>query len=167
MKFTLIVAHDKNKAIGRNGDMPWHLPNDLKWFRKQTIHKIVLMGRATWEALPDNYKPLPNRTNLVLTTQKNYKAKGAVTCHSIADAITIANAKECNELMIVGGGQIYELFYPIADKLIITEVKTAVKDADTFFVEYDKTDWVKEFSESHQADTKHKFDYEFILYRKG
>lgn len=166
MRFTLIVAHDQERAIGKDGDMPWHLPNDLKWFRKQTIHKVILMGRATWEALPDNYKPLPNRTNLVLTSQTNYKAKGAIVCNSIADAITIANAKECNELMIVGGGQIYNLFYPLADKLIITEIKTTVEHADTFFVDYNKKDWINEFTESHPVDQKHKYPYEFLIYRK-
>jgi len=167
LKITLVVAHDNNKAIGKDGDMPWHLPNDLKWFKKKTIHKMIVMGRATWESLPDQYKPLPNRVNLVMTKNQSFSVNGAVACHSLEEVLTIAKAKNVNELMIVGGGKIYELFYPLADQMVITEVNATIDHPDTFFVDYTEKDWYESFSESHQKDDKHVFDYKFRILKKS
>ncbi len=167
MNITLIVAHDNNNAIGKDGDLPWHLPNDLKWFKKKTINKMIVMGRTTWDSLEDKYKPLPKRVNLVMTTNLNFRAKGAVVCHSLSDVFTIALAKNIDELLVVGGGKIYELFYPLADQMIITEVDTTIQEADTYFVNYDTKDWYESFSESHAKDEKHAFDYTFKIFKKS
>lgn len=164
MKITLIVAHDKNGAIGKDGDLPWHLPKDLKWFKKKTLHKPIVMGRTTWESL--SIQPLPKRLNIVMTTQSKYKANGAVVCHSLQDVLTIALAKKADELMITGGGEIYKLFYPLADEMIITKVNTSIDGADTHFVEYPEKDWFVDFSEQHTADEKHQFSYEFQILKR-
>ena len=164
MKISLIVAHDNNKAIGKNGQLPWHLPDDLKWFKKKTVNQIVVMGRTTWEGL--QIQPLPRRLNLVMTTKQDYKAEGAVVCHSLNDVFTVASAKEAKELLIAGGGEMYKLFYPLADELILTEVNTEVKDADTFFIDYNQKDWYEIFNEHHKADEKHEFDFTFRILKR-
>ena len=164
MRISLIVAHDKNKAIGKDGDLPWHLPDDLKWFKKKTLDHFIVMGRNTWESL--QIKPLPSRINLVMTNQNNYKAEGAIVCNSIQDVLTVAMAKQAKELLITGGGEIYNLFYPLADELIVTEVNTEVNQPDTYFLDYQKKHWHNIFEEHHKADTKHKFDFTFKIYKR-
>ena len=164
MRISLIVAHDKNKAIGKNGDLPWHLPDDLKWFKKKTLDHIIVMGRTTWEGL--SLKPLPSRINLVMTGQKDYKADGAVVCHSMNDVLTIAMAKQAKELLITGGGEIYKLFYPLADELIVTEVNTEVENPDTHFLDYKKKHWHQIFNEHHQADAQHNHEFTFKIYQR-
>lgn len=166
MKITLIVAHDQNKAIGKDGDLPWHLPNDLKWFKKHTLNHMVVMGRSTWESIPKKYRPLPQRINVVLTHQQDYLAKGAVVCNGLQEIIRLAQAKNEKELFITGGGQIYQLFYPLADKMIITEVDTVIQDADTHFIDYKPNDWYESFSESHSQDEKHAFPFKFRILKK-
>ncbi len=164
MKITLIVAHDQNKAIGKAGQLPWHLPNDLKWFKKNTLNKLIVMGRTTWEGL--QLQPLPRRINLVMTTKQNYTARGAVVCHSMQEVFTIAMAKNCQELMITGGGEIYKLFYPLADEMIITEVATAISKPDAYFVDYKPKHWYESFEEPHPKDENHAFAYSFKIYKR-
>ena len=164
MKITLIVAHDQNKAIGKAGGLPWHLPRDLKWFKRHTVNKLIVMGRTTWEGL--SIKPLPSRTNIVMTSQDDYNAEGAVVCNSLHGVLLVALAKQIDELLIAGGGEIYNLFYPLADEMIITEVDTKIKQADTHFVDYKQKDWYESFQESHPEDDKHAHSFTFKVYKR-
>lgn len=164
MKISLIVAHDENFAIGKDGNLPWYLPDDFKWFKKNTINKMIVMGRTTWNTL--QVQPLPKRINLVMTTDQSISFEGAIACNSLQEVLTISNAKKCDELMIIGGSQIYELFFPLADQLIVTKVHTEIEKADAFFVKYDAKNWYLDFEEFHSKDNKHAFDFSFHIWKK-
>jgi len=164
MKISLIVAHDNNRGIGKDGDLPWHLPDDLKWFKKHTVHKMVVMGRKTFGEL--KLQPLPKRINIVMTTNKSFKANRSVVAHSMQEVLTIASAKGVEELMITGGGEIYNLFLPLADRLYITKVDTEVEGADAFFPEIKEKEWDEVYTELHGTDEKHPFAFTFHIYER-
>ncbi len=164
MKITLLVAHDRQNAIGKDGELPWHLRDDLKWFKSHTINKLVVMGRTTWNTL--QVQPLPKRINCIMTRNQSFSAPGAMICHSIFDVFSLAQATEQQEIMIIGGGQIYELFYPIATDLIITEVDTTIEGADTYFVQYNKKNWHEVFDEPHAKDDQNDHNFTFKMYKK-
>lgn len=133
---SLIVARDKNGAIGRGNDIPWHLPEDLKFFMRETMGGAVIMGRNTWESLP--VKPLKNRLNIVVST------KGVDHDHVFAtleEAIDFARSEKRARLYGVGGAGIYKAMLPLADRLLVTEVDIEVPDADTWFPEFDESQW--------------------------
>lgn len=155
---TLIAALDRNHAIGRAGDMPWHLPADLKRFKALTLGKPVLMGRKTALAIG---RALPGRSNLVLTRGTAMPFAGQVAVHSIGEAIEYAGGAE---LMVIGGGEIYALALPHATRLHLTEVAAAVADADTFFPPFDRSAWRETSREHHPADEKHAFAFDFVDY---
>lgn len=163
MNISLVVAYDQNMAIGKDGGLAWHLKDDMKWFKQQTLNKMVVMGRTTWESL--QVQPLPKRVNLVLSTNKDYRAKGAIVCHSIFDVLTVANAMNVDNLVIIGGGQIYELFFPLANELVVTEVQTEIDQADTHFIPFDKKNWHEVFQEQHAKNKDNDFDFTFRIYR--
>ncbi len=127
----IIVATSKNNQIGINNQLPWHISEDLKYFRKTTSGKTVLMGRKTFESIG---RPLPNRKNIVLTRDLNFTAEGVSVIHSLDEALEICKAEE--NIFIIGGGEIYTLFLPYADYLYITLVDKVI-DGDTSFPEYD------------------------------
>ena len=145
-KISLIVAISKNRAIGKDNKLLWYIPEDLKRFRAITNGHPIIMGRKTFESIG---KPLPNRTNIVITRDENYKPEGCIVTHSLNEAIekakhlpfaklaavNLAN-QFTDEIFIIGGGQIYEQAMPLADKLYVTVIDTNVTDADTFFPEY-------------------------------
>ena len=141
-KLSLIVARAKNGVIGMDGDMPWQLSEDLKRFKKLTQGKPIIMGRNTWESLPR--KPLPKRTNIVLSRQHDFHADGAMTATNITLALAMAEAV-CvktgeNEIHIIGGAHLYKAALPYADKLYITEVH-AEPEGDTWFPEIEADKW--------------------------
>jgi dihydrofolate reductase len=146
----LIVAKDLNGAIGRNGDMPWHLGDDLKMFRQLTSGGTVLMGRKTYESIG---KPLPNRHNLVLT-KSHFNDFEAVK--SIEEALQIDP-----NIWVIGGGEIYRQTIEHCTELFLTVVHTNVKDADTFFPNVDMFDWITVSSESFYKNEKNDFDFNF------
>ncbi|WP_170329344.1 dihydrofolate reductase [Ruegeria arenilitoris] len=133
---TLIVARTKNSAIGRNGDIPWHLPEDLKSFQRETLGGALIMGRNTWESLP--VKPLPKRLNIVVSSQSD--AADIVT-PSVSAAIQTASDAGYDRIYGIGGARIYEEMIPLADRLMISEVEIQVGDADTFFPSFDLDSW--------------------------
>ena len=133
---TLIVARDRNGAIGRDGDIPWHLPGDLKMFQRETTGGAVIMGRATWESLP--FKPLKNRLNIVVS--RDHSLSDHVV-GSVQDAIALARSEGHFRIYGIGGAGIYREMLAHADRLLITEVDTEVTDADTFFPEVSTEDW--------------------------
>ena len=159
---SIIVATSMNNVIGVQGDLPWKLPDDLKRFKKLTLGKPVVMGRLTWESIG---RPLPDRQNIVLTRQPGFAADG---CDVVASpAAALAAARDAEEIMIIGGGQIYELFQPKANRLHVTRVHASV-DGDAFFPEIDETSWQLVEREPHDADDVNQFAFEFRTYeRKG
>jgi len=138
---SIIAAIGKNNEIGRNNELLWYIPEDLKRFKKLTTSKVIIMGQKTFESLP--IKPLPNRINLVITNDRKFKHEGVLKSYSIESAVKRAKnlSKKDEEIFIIGGGSIYKQFIDIADKLYITEVHESYEDADTFFPVIDKDIW--------------------------
>lgn len=133
---TLIVARDRNGAIGKDGDIPWHLPGDLAMFQRETTGGALIMGRATWESLP--VKPLKGRLNIVVSRDKSL-AEHVVG--SVAEAVALARDKGYFRIYGIGGAGIYKEMLPLADRLLLTEVDCAVEGADTWFPEVEEGDW--------------------------
>lgn len=190
MKISLIAAMSSNRVIGINNRLPWKLAADMVWFKKQTLNKIILLGRKTWESLP--IRPLPGRKHIIISQNKNYQPlspSGEVIdtvnlASSVDEALDIAralatemaenseiNALESNEpeLMVIGGSAIYQLMLPLCDRLYITRVKKNFS-GDAWFPEFDESKWQKVFIESHtkthSADTKNQYEYDFIILEK-
>jgi len=159
---TVIAAIAKNNALGKDNDLIWHLPADLKRFKKVTSGHHIIMGRNTFESIG---RPLPNRTTVIVTRNKNYEQAGCKIAHSITAALEIA--KEDTEIYIIGGAQIYAevLATHAADQLDITQVHHTF-DADVFFPTIDATIWEETAREDCKADEKNKYDYSFITYKK-
>lgn len=154
----LIAALDRNHAIGRDGAMPWHLPDDLKRFKALTLGKPVLMGRKTALAIG---RALPGRTNLVLTRSGEVPFAGQRAVASIDEAISTAGD---NELMVIGGGEVYALALPRAARLHLTWIDTEAPDADAYFPRFDPAQWRETSREAHDADARHEFAFAFVDY---
>lgn len=135
-RIAFVVAVSRNGVIGQAGGLPWHISSDLKRFKAITMGKPLIMGRKTWESLPK--KPLPGRPNIVITRQKNYRAEGAIVVTDIHSALSAAGAVE--EVCVIGGGEIFNMFLPQADRIYLTEVDLEVV-GDTFFPPIDPTQW--------------------------
>lgn len=166
MKLSMIVATAQNRVIGRDNALPWYLPNDLKYFKQTTLGKPVIMGRKTYESIG---KPLPGRTNIVITRQTDYLPEGVKVVHSVAEARDLAESV-ClidgqEEAMIMGGAEIYTLALPDADRLYLTEVHADV-DGDAYFPEYDKTEWQEISREDCSAEGPNPYNYSFVVYDK-
>ncbi|WP_158987146.1 dihydrofolate reductase [Lysobacter panacisoli] len=163
MALSLIAALDRNSAIGRDNDLPWRLPDDLKRFKALTLGKPVLMGRKTAQSLG---RALPGRRNLVLTRSGQVPFDGMEAVASIDDALRIANDDGAPELCVIGGGEIYTLCLPRATHLHLTHVDTVVDDADAVFPAFDPARWRVVAREWHAADVKHAFAFEFVDYER-
>ncbi len=134
----LIAAIGRNRELGSRGNLLWHLPDDLKHFRELTVGHPVIMGRKTWESLPEKFRPLPGRTNIVVSRQKGYPALGAVVVNSIEEArFESARAPGSGELFLIGGGELYAAALPFANRLYLTLVDDTA-EADTFFPLYEQ-----------------------------
>ena len=157
---TLIAAAAENNALGKDNDLLWHLPEDFKRFKQITSGHYIIMGRKTFESFP---KPLPNRTHIIITRQKEYLADGCLVVHSLEEALEISPQNE--EVFIIGGAQIYKQALPFADKIDLTRVHIEL-DADAFFPEFNTSKWNLVFSEKHVKDEKHQFDFTFETYIK-
>lgn len=166
MKISLVVAVSDNNAIGRAGDLLWRLPKDMQFFKTVTMGHHVLMGRKTYESIPEKFRPLPGRVNLVVTRQPGYQAPGCKVVGTVEEAIEFAKANEETELMVIGGGEIYRQLFDAADKIFLTQVHHRFADADTFFPEVVNYWWQPVFRERHFADEKHAYDFEFIVLEK-
>lgn len=159
---TIIAAIAKNNAIGKDNDLIWHLPGDLKRFKKTTTGHSILMGRNTFESIG---RPLPNRTSIIITRNENYFKEGCLIANSLEAAIELA--KEEDEIFIIGGAQVYTYAIEnnIADILDITLVHDEF-EADVFFPEIDLKIWEEVAREDFKADEKNKFDYSFLRFQK-
>lgn len=162
IEISLIAAMAKNRVIGEQGGMPWHLPAELKYFMHNTIGKPVLFGRTTYENLPR--KPLPKRDNLILTRDMSYQAPGAIVVHSLNEAIEKTDGAP--ELMIAGGATVYELAMPHAERMYLTLIDADV-NGDTYFPSWDESEWETISSEQHPTDENNAYAFTTtILQRK-
>ncbi len=152
---SIIVAMAKNRVIGKENDMPWHLPADLQHFRKITSEKPIIMGRKTYESIG---RPLPKRHNIIISNNRDYKQEGCDVVGSLEEAVKVAGDVE--ELFIIGGGFLYNQTINSADKLYLTFIDLEV-EGDTFFPEYEHLNIKKVFSEHHEKDEKNPYNYEF------
>ena len=166
MIISIIVAASSNYVIGKNNQLPWHLPGDIKYFREKTMGHCVIMGRKNYESIPEKYRPLQGRTNIIITHQKNFPARDCIVVNSMHEALNEARKKNETEAFIIGGGEIFGQSLDIADKIYLTRVHASV-DGDVFFPEINKQECKEETIQHCKADEKNKFDYSFqILVRK-
>lgn len=158
----MIAAAAENNALGKDNDLLWHLPDDFKRFKKLTSGHKIIMGRKTFESFP---KPLPNRTHIIITRNKNYSVAydECVVVYSLDEAIDLVE----NEIaFIIGGGEIYKQGEKKSDKIELTRVHGTFKDADTFFPEIDENYWMLTKQEFHPTDEKHKLSFTYLTYVK-
>jgi dihydrofolate reductase len=160
MKISLIVAVDQNNGIGKNNQLPWHLPADLQHFKRITTGFTIIMGRKTFDSIG---KALPNRRNIVISRQPGLKINGVEVCDSLQNAIELC--KEEQEVFIIGGAQIFEQSLAIADGLYLTVIQNDF-EADTFFPELDKKQWKELSNEPHKPDEKNVYSYIFKKFEK-
>lgn len=164
MIVSAIAAVSENGTIGRDGDLPWHLPDDLKFFQRTTRGHHVITGRKNYESIPPKYRPLKDRVNLVVTRDSGYQAPGAVVVHSLEEALRYAKEHGEVEAFIIGGGQIYReaMEKQLIDRLYITRVHAHV-EGDTHFPAIDPTTWSEIMREEHAVDERHTHAFSFIL----
>jgi dihydrofolate reductase len=164
MKLALIAAVAENGVIGRNNQLPWYLPEDLKYFKRVTLGKPVVMGRKTWDSIG---RPLPGRTNIVVSRQSDLVIEAAHVVADLPSALRLAESigivDGCDELMVIGGSELYALALPLAQRLYLTEVHAQVP-GDACFPDWKRDDWVESFREPHGADETNPFDYSFVVY---
>ena len=159
MSLSLIVAMTKNRVIGKDNQMPWHLPADLAWFRQNTTGKPVIMGRKTFESIG---RPLPKRTNIVLSRQP-FEYDGVIWKDSLESAVDFVRGSE--EIMLIGGGQLFNEYLSQADRLYLTEIQTEL-DGDTFFPSINWDEWHIEFEQYRPADEQNPYDCRFLILLK-
>jgi dihydrofolate reductase len=157
---SLLAAVADNGVIGRDNRLPWHLPDDLKRFKSLTMGKPILMGRKTFEAIG---RPLPGRTNLVLTRSREWSSPGIVVVHSVAEALE--RAADAAELFVVGGAEIYRLALPYAQRIYLTRVHAAVA-GDTVFPVVAEKEWHESEREEHPPDARHAFAMSFCVLQR-
>ena len=156
----LIAAMAENNALGKDNALLWHLPDDFKRFKQLTTAHHIIMGRKTFESFP---KPLPNRTHIVVTRQKNYHPYGCIVVGSFKEALRIAPSNE--KVYVIGGGEIYTLALPFAHEIDLTRVH-AKFDADTYFPEINPDEWKLVSQQLHRKDDRHAYDFTFENYRR-
>ena len=162
MNITLVVAASDNNVIGKDNQLLWHLPKDMRFFKNTTWGLPILMGRKTFESLGN--KVLPGRLNLILSNQKNIKTNGATLVHTLQDAVNIAAQQDYKQLMVIGGGQIYELALPLAHTIMLTRVHTTI-EGDAFFPALNE-DWVKKESTFYNSDEKHSYSFDIECWQR-
>ncbi len=155
MRISLIWAMTRNRVIGRDNALPWHLPDEMRHFMRTTLGKPVIMGRKQFESMG---KPLPKRANIVLSRRADYSPNGATVVRDIDAALRIAEDSGAEEAMVIGGAEIYSLALPRADRLYFTLIDADI-DGDTFFPEFDETDFREVAREHHPADARHAYAY--------
>ena len=162
MNITLVVAASDNNVIGKDNQLLWHLPKDMRFFKNTTWGLPIVMGRKTFESLGS--KVLPGRLNLILSNQKNIKTNGATLVHSLQDALNLAAKQDYKQLMVIGGGQIYELALPLAHTIMLTRVHTTI-EGDAFFPALNE-DWVKKESTFYNSDEKHSYSFDIECWQR-
>lgn len=166
MKVSLIVAVAENGVIGKDNDLIWHLPKDMRFFKEKTTGHHVIMGRKNFESIPERFRPLPNRTNVVISRKSDYQAEGCVVVKSLEDALKVAKQNDDPKPFIIGGGQIYKLALErnLVDKVYLTKVHQEF-EGDTFFNQL-SSEWKEIARVYHQSDEKNAYNFSFITYEK-
>ncbi|WFO50619.1 type 3 dihydrofolate reductase [Aeromonas veronii] len=162
MKISMIAAMAHDRVIGKDNQMPWHLPADLAHFKRVTLGKPVLMGRKTFESIG---RPLPGRRNLVISRNPGYQAEGIEVVGSVEAALALLTGSSVEELMVIGGGHLYAEMLPSADCLYLTQIDLAV-EGDTRFPAFDDGQWQRIACESHPADEKNPHHYSFETWQR-
>ena len=166
MKLAIIVAQAENRVIGINNNLPWHLPEDLRYFKQVTMGKPIIMGRKTFESIG---RPLPGRTNIVITRDDSYQPENVKVVNSLEAARELAQSictiDGCDEAMIIGGAQIYEQALPMADRLYLTQVHADV-NGDAWFPAFNPGDWAEIGREDFYAEGHNPYDYSFIVLKR-
>jgi dihydrofolate reductase len=165
MTISMIAALARNGVIGKANDLPWRLPDDMKYFMQTTKGHHVIMGRKNYQSLPEKFRPLPNRTSIVVTRQPDFKAPGCTVVHQLEEGVRIAEEHGERELFIIGGAEIYRLGMPFADQLYLTEVAADV-EGDTFFPQYEKDMWEEVSRRHHPADERNPYSFDFVVFHK-
>ncbi|WP_261302402.1 dihydrofolate reductase [Paenibacillus andongensis] len=159
MSISFIFAMDRNRAIGLNNKLPWHLPGDLKFFKTVTMGHPILMGRKTYDSIG---KPLPGRRNVILTQNSEFEAEGCEVIHTVQEAV---DAFRDQELFVIGGAEIFRLFASAVDKMYITHIEHEF-EADTFMTELDLSEWTLVSSEQGERNEKNPYEYYFRIYQR-
>jgi dihydrofolate reductase len=166
MKLALICAMASNRVIGNKNSLPWRLSDDLQYFKRVTMGACIIMGRKTWESIG---RPLPGRTNIVLTSNREFSAEGATVVFSLEEAIEVAEKvslkTEVDEAFVIGGAAIYQAALPFAQRFHLTRVHASVK-GDTSLLGFDESDWVEEFREDFAKSQTNEFDFSICVLRK-
>lgn len=159
---SLIWAMDENRVIGYHNQLPWRLPEDLKFFKRMTMGHPIAMGRKTYESIG---KPLPGRENIVITRDDNYELEGCTVMHSIEDLLAYTALNKSEEVFVIGGAEIFKEVLPHADKLYLTMIHHQF-EGDTFFPVFDIDKWELETRENGLKNEKNPYDYEFLIYKR-
>lgn len=167
MIISAIVAAAENNVIGKDGDLPWHLPRDMRFFRETTMGHHVIMGRKNWDSIPEKYRPLPGRTNIIVTRNADLKLDEADVCTSIEDALNLAKKAGDDEAFIIGGGQVYQHSFDkdLVQRVYLTRVHADI-DGDVKFPIFDQDAWIMRTQTFFPADEKHEFAFSIQLWEK-
>jgi len=165
MMISMIAALSRNRVIGKNNDLPWKLPDDMKFFMAKTKGHHTIMGRKNYDSIPSKFKPLPHRTNIVVTRQQNFIAPGCIVVDSLEKGLALAKANQEPETFIIGGAEIYKLGLHHANRLYLTEID-AIIEGDTYFPEFNKDRWTETFREHHDKDERHAYSFDFVIYER-
>ncbi len=155
---SLLLAMGKNRVIGKDNDLPWHLPEDLKWFKRISTGHTIIMGRRTYESIG---KPLPNRKNVIVTNDENYQAEGCIMTHSIEEALQ----QNGDERIVIGGTNVFKQVLDKADRIYLTYIDEEF-EGDTFFPEINESEWEVKSKEKGIKDEKNPYDYYFMIYER-
>lgn len=162
MNISLVVAASNNNVIGKDNGLVWNLPDDMKHFKNVTWGMPVVMGRKTFESFK---RPLLGRKNIVLSKQKDLKIEGAIVLNTMKDVEFLVKEMDVKELMVIGGGEIYKMYYPKANKIYMTRVDTVI-EGDTFFPPIDEKEWRLVSSIKNTADERHAYDFTYELWER-
>jgi dihydrofolate reductase len=165
MTISMIAAVARNRVIGKRNRLPWSLPDDMKYFMQTTKGHPVIMGRKNYDSIPEKFRPLPNRINIVVTRQPGFRAPGCKAANSLKEALQEAEATGIDEVFIIGGADIYTLGLPLAHRLYLTEVHAEV-DGDVLFPAFDRKQWREISRTPHGKDDRHAHEFDFVVYER-
>ncbi len=162
MVISQIVAASENNVIGKNNSLPWHMPNDMEYFKRVTMGHYVITGRKNYES---EGNALPGRTNIVITREKNYSLDDAIVAHSLDEALSIPEKSNEDEVFIIGGGKIYEISLSLTDRIYLTRIHAVIK-GDVYFPKIDPDKWEVISEKRYSGDANHAYDYTFYVYER-
>ena len=165
MNISIIVAVANNNVIGKNNSLIWSLPADMKFFKEKTTGHCIITGRKNYESIPEKFRPLPNRTNIVITRQQGYSAPGAIVVDSIEKAIQTAKETGGNEIFIIGGAEIYKQSLHLVNRIYLTKIHHTF-EGDTFFPELKSNEWRETNHTKGIIDDKNKYEHDFLIFEK-